>query len=149
MERRPVLPPTYLYLGLLGMLLLHFLFSGPRVIRGPWRFVGPPLALVGAWLAVASDALFKRLGTEVKPFRPSSLVVTEGPYRLSRHPMYLGFLLLLGGVAVLAGTLFPLLVLGVMAWLFTVRFVVPEERHMEEQFGAAYRDYRSRVRMWL
>ena len=129
--------------------MLHFLFSGPRLIGAPWRFTGIPVALAGAWLAVTADALFKRLGTEIKPFKPSRLVVTEGPFRFSRHPMYLGFMLLLGGVAVLAGTLLPLLVLGVMGSVFTVRFIVSEERHMEEQFGAEYRDYKSRVRMWL
>ena len=149
MERRSVLPPTYLLFGLIAMVALHFVFSGHRLIAAPWRFLGVPVALAGLWLTIRADALFKRLGTEIKPFRESSLVVTEDLYRFSRHPMYVGFMLLLGGVGVLAGTLFPLLLVGVMFWLFTVRFVLPEERHMEQQFGDAYREYKSRVRMWL
>jgi len=63
--------------------------------------------------------------------------------------MYVGFLAILAGVAVLAGTLLPILVFVVMAWLFTTHFVIPEERHMEEQFGDEYREYRSRVRRWF
>ena len=149
MDPRRPLPPTYLLLGLVAMLALHFLLSGPRLIASPWRFLGVPAIVLGAWLAVAADALFKRSGTEVKPFRPSRLVVDEGLYRLSRHPMYLGFLALLGGVAVLAGTLLPLAVFVVMVWLFTAHFVIPEERHMEEQFGEEYRAYKARVRRWL
>jgi len=149
MERRRVLPPTYLTVGLAAMVLLHFVFSGPRVVDGPWRLLGVPLGLAGLWVAVRADSLFKRLGTEIKPFQRSSLVVTEGLYRFSRHPMYLGFVVLLAGVGVLAGTLLPLVVVGVMFWLLSARFAIPEERHMEQQFGEEYSVYKSRVRMWL
>ena len=77
------------------------------------------------------------------------LVVDQGPFRFSRHPMYVGFLGILLGAAVLAGTLLPLLVVPVMFVLFSVRFALPEVRHMEEQFGEEYRSYRTRVRRWL
>jgi protein-S-isoprenylcysteine O-methyltransferase Ste14 len=127
----------------------HFLFSGPRLIGAPWRFLGVPAVLFGAWLSVRTDALFKTLNTEIKPFKASRLVVDEGPYRLSRHPMYLGFLAVLAGAAVLAGTLVPIAIFGVMGWLFMAHFVIPEERHMEEQFGDEYRAYKARVRRWL
>jgi len=143
------LPPTYLLLALLAMGMVHFVVSGPRLVEGPWRLLGVPVAALGVWITIWADALFKRAGTEIKPFRESSAVVTEGPYRFSRNPMYLGFLLLLAGTAILAGTLAPMLVVVVMAWLFSAHFVVPEERHMEEQFGEAYREYKTRVRRWL
>jgi protein-S-isoprenylcysteine O-methyltransferase Ste14 len=149
MESRRLLPPTYLMLGLAAMALAQLLVSGPRVIFGPWRLIGVPLIISGVWLAVHSDALFKRLETEIKPLRPSRIVVSEGPYRFSRHPMYVGFLAVLAGAAVLAGTLLPILVLVGMVWLFTAFFVVPEERHMEEQFGDEYRHYKASVRRWL
>ena len=149
MESKRLLPPTYLFLGFIVMGALHFLFSGPRLIGAPWRFVGIPIMVLGAWLSVYADALFKRVGTEIKPFKESSCVVSEGPFRFSRHPMYVGFLAILAGCSILAGTLLPLLMLGVMVWLFTVRFVIPEERHMEQQFGEEYRDYSARVRRWF
>jgi len=149
MEQKRLLPPTYLQLGLLAMVALHFLFSGPRLIVSPWRYFGIPILLLGGWLSVYADALFKRLGTEIKPFRESSLVVSEGPYRYSRHPMYVGFMGTLFGAGLLAGTLLPLLVVPVMLVLFTVRFILPEERHMEQQFGDDYRRYRASVRMWF
>jgi protein-S-isoprenylcysteine O-methyltransferase Ste14 len=149
MARQPILPPTYLWMGLVAMGLLHFLLSGPRLIEGAWRLVGVVVAALGAGLTVWADALFKRVGTEVKPFKESQLIVTEGPFRFTRHPMYVGFMGMLLGAAVLAGTLLPLLFVGVMFYLFSVRFVIPEERHMEEQFGEEYRQYKSRVRRWL
>ena len=144
-----ILPPTYLLTGLCVMGLFHFLLSGPRLIWGPWRFAGVAVAVVGAVLTVWTDALFKKVGTEIKPFRNSSLVVKAGPFRRSRHPMYLGFMGIILGAAILAGTLVPLLLVGAMFVLFSVLFVLPEERHMEEQFGAEYRQYRSEVRRWF
>jgi protein-S-isoprenylcysteine O-methyltransferase Ste14 len=143
------LPPTYLTLGLVVMGVVHLALSGPRLVYGAWRLAGLPIAAGGAWLTVAADALFKRAGTEVKPFMPSRVVVTDGPYRFSRHPMYLGFFAILAGVWVLLGTLAPLVVFGVVVWLLAAYFALPEERQMEEQFGDAYREYRARVRMWL
>jgi protein-S-isoprenylcysteine O-methyltransferase Ste14 len=63
--------------------------------------------------------------------------------------MYLGFLAVLGGLAVLASTVAPILVFAVMVWLLTVHLVIPEERHMPEQFGERYRQYQRDVRRWL
>ena len=144
-----MLPPTYLLIGLIVMVLLHFVFSGPRLIYTPWRFIGIPITLLSGWLAICADALFKKLGTEIKPFRKSSMVVTQGPFRFSRHPMYLSFIGILVGVAVLAGTLLPIFVVPVMLVLFTIRFILPEEKHMEEQFGKDYLNYCSKVRRWI
>ncbi len=110
---------------------------------------GIPILVLGSAITVWADALFKKVGTEVKPFRNSSLVVDEGPYRISRHPMYLGFLGIVFGLAVLAGTVVPLILGVLMFCLLSALFVIPEERHMEEQFGEEYRMYRSRVRRWL
>ncbi|MBN2565807.1 MAG: hypothetical protein JXB46_08855 [Candidatus Eisenbacteria bacterium] len=58
-DKRP-LPPTYLLLGLIAMGLLHFVLSGPRFIHGGWRLLGIALVVVGSWLAVVADAVFKK-----------------------------------------------------------------------------------------
>jgi len=147
--RGRILPPTCLFIGLVAMVLFHFLLSGPRLICGVWRLVGVPVLVLGAALTGWADALFKRFGTEVKPFQKSSLVVDEGPFRFSRHPMYLGFLGIVFGFGILAGTVVPLLLGVLMFWLLSALFAIPEERHMEEQFGEEYRIYRSKVRRWL
>ena len=63
--------------------------------------------------------------------------------------MYLGFMGIVFGFAVLAGTVVPLLLVALMFWIFSALFAIPEERHMEEQFGEEYRFYRSKVRRWL
>lgn len=149
MNRERPLPPTYLVLGITSMGALHFLFSGPRVVSGPWRLAGLPIAVVGFVVMLWSDAIFKASRTTLKPLRRSDALVVSGPYRVSRHPMYVSFIMMLVGLAVLAGTLMPMLVVPAMVWLFRAHFVVPEERHMEEQFGREYLEYSERVRRWL
>lgn len=149
MGRGRMLPPTYLFIGLVAMALFHFFLSGPRIIWGKWRLIGLPFLVSGTVITVWADALFKKVGTEVKPFRKSQLVVAEGPFRISRHPMYLGFMGIIAGFALLAGTVVPLLLVGLMFCLFSTLFAIPEERHMEEQFGEEYRTYRAQVRRWL
>jgi len=146
--QRP-LPPTYFLIALIAMALLHVLAPGPRLIASYWRLVGVVPIAFGLGVNVWADGLFKKRGTEVKPFRPSSALVVDGPFRFSRNPMYAGMLAILAGAAVLAGTLTPFFVVAGMAWLLTAVFVIPEERHMEEQFGETYLAYRARVRRWL
>jgi protein-S-isoprenylcysteine O-methyltransferase Ste14 len=115
-----------------------------------WRIAaGLPLLLAGAVLNVWADQLFKRAGTTVKPFEPSTALIVTGPFALTRHPMYLGMALALAGVALALGSATPWAVLPVFAWLITRRFIIPEERKMEATFGARYLEYAVKVRRWL
>ena len=104
---------------------------------------------IGIWLNVWADGLFKRKDTTVKPHEKSSALILEGPFRFSRHPMYLGMVIGLLGVAILLGSL--IVFLAPIAFLLTVHiiFVPLEENAMEETFGQEYLDYRNRVRCWL
>lgn len=83
-----------------------------------------------------------------EPERSTSLV-TSGPFRFSRNPMYLGmWLVLVGWAAVLQGI--PALALTILFMLYVTRFqIVPEERALFATMGDEYREYASRVRRWL
>ncbi len=143
------LPPTYFMLGLVAMLAAHSLVPLARIVGSPWRYAGVlPIAL-GVLLNLWADGLFKRHGTEVKPFRDSSALVLEGPFRFTRNPMYLGGLLILAGAGLLLGSLTPWLVVLALTWLATAHFIVPEERDLERQFGVRYLEYKRRVRRWI
>jgi protein-S-isoprenylcysteine O-methyltransferase Ste14 len=143
------LPPVYFLAGLIAMLALHFALPLARIIGPPWRYAGAVPVLAGVVLNLWANGLFKRHGTEVKPFRDSSTLVVEGPYRLSRNPMYLGGLVALAGAGILLGSVTPFLAVAVMAWLATAHFIVPEERDLERQFGERYLEYKRRVRRWM
>jgi protein-S-isoprenylcysteine O-methyltransferase Ste14 len=143
------LPPTYLLLALVLVALLYLVVPGPALLRGPWRLLGALPLGAGVWLNLWADGLLKRLGTEVRPFRDSTTMVAVGPYRVSRHPMYLGMVALVLGVALLAGSLVPLVVPLGLWWILTVQFAIPEEAAMRRQFGPQYDAYARQVRRWL
>jgi protein-S-isoprenylcysteine O-methyltransferase Ste14 len=106
---------------------------------------------MGLGLTVAAAAAFRfaRHGTSVHPFHQPTALVTDGPYRITRNPMYLGMVIALLGIAVWLGSLTPLLVIPVFARLIQRLFITNEERRLSDVFGAAYHEYRNRVRRWL
>ena len=144
-----VLPPIYLLVSLLVMTVAHALAPGPRVILPPWSYAGGGLVLAGLVLNAVSAGLFAHHHTAIKPFQESTALVTRGPFRYSRNPMYLGMLLVLMGVGVLFGTVTPFLVLPFFAIAMTRIFISAEERSLAERFGRVYLDYQHKVRRWL
>ena len=149
MKPRTIYPPIYFFAACAAMAALHWWFPGVRLLSPPATYAGAAPVVAGVVLAFVAKKQFDGVGTTVKPFERSSVVVAHGPFRYSRNPMYLGMFLALFGLSVLLGTLTPVAVIPVFAWLIVSRFVHREERHMEEQFGDAYRDYKRRVRRWL
>ena len=109
------LPPVLLCIAILLMALLHVFVPVARVLTLPWRFSGAVLIIAGLALNVWADRLFKRAGTWLKPFDPSSSLVLNGPFLFSRNPMYLGMVLVLAGIAVALGGATPWLVIPVFA----------------------------------
>jgi protein-S-isoprenylcysteine O-methyltransferase Ste14 len=94
---------------------------------------------------------FRRARTTVNPLRPekASTLVTEGVYRITRNPMYVGLALLLLAWAVHLSAMLPFA--GVAAFLaYITRFQIrPEERALDALFGQSFADYAARVRRWL
>ncbi len=107
------------------------------------------LAAAGVGLNLWADGQFKRAGTTVKPFEETTVLVQTGAFGLSRHPMYLGMMLILVGLAIALGSLTPWLVLPAFAWLVASRFMAAEERKLEGAFGARYLEYKAKVGRWL
>ena len=103
MKTKQILPPTYVLIALVVMLVLHFIFPGIKLIALPWNLLGLIPLVIGVALNLIADSAFRKAGTTVKPFQESTTLLTDGVYRISRHPMYLGFVLILIGVAILLG----------------------------------------------
>lgn len=142
-------PPLVLLLFLLGLPCLHLILPGAIVIRTPWSLLGVLPIVVGVALNVVADRLFTRQGTSVKPHARPGALVTGGPYRRSRNPMYLGFGLIICGVAILLGSVVPLLVSLGFFPLAESLFVRPEEARLRAVFGQEWLAYNARVRRWL
>ena len=142
-------PPVYVFAAVAVMLLTHRLFPIVRIITFPWTLLGLVSLLPGAALVFLSLRVFKRDRTDPDPFGVPAALVTSGPYRLSRNPMYLGILLMLSGIACLLGTAAPWLAIPPLGVALDLVFVRPEEKRMERTFGDAYRRYKTHVRRWI
>jgi len=149
MDTRPLTPPVYLFVAMLAMLVLDWLAPVIELLPWPWRPLGlAPIAL-GAGLDLAAMIAMRRHGTTTDPAGTPKALVTGGAYRLSRHPMYLGLVLILIGIAVLLGSLTPFGVAALFAVLVDRLFARPEEVRLERIFGEQWRRYRGKVRRWL
>jgi len=147
--KRRALPPTYLLGAIIGMAALHLLFPLKRIVPWPWSMLGALPLLAGIALNLVADADLKKHGTTVKPFEESASLVTTGAYRVCRHPMYVGFVMILVGLGVLLGSATPFLVVPPFVALMGVAFVRVEERMMEARFGDAWRAYKAKVGRWI
>jgi protein-S-isoprenylcysteine O-methyltransferase Ste14 len=146
---RRVLPPTYLLVALLVMVALHFGLPVTKIIPSLWNLVGIIPIICGIALNLVADGSFKQVETTVKPFQESTTLVTTGAYGISRHPMYLGYVLILLGVAVMLRSLTPFIVVPVFVALMEIVFMRVEERMLEGTFGEEWIEYRSKVRRWI
>jgi protein-S-isoprenylcysteine O-methyltransferase Ste14 len=123
---------------------------GDPVGLGSWRTpVGVVLLLLFLVWNGWSLLLFARHGTGLLPGSPTEAMITKGPYRLSRNPLYVGLLALYLSLALLAGSFWTLVAFPVAVLLVLWGAIRPEERFLRERFGSAYDDYASRVRRWL
>jgi protein-S-isoprenylcysteine O-methyltransferase Ste14 len=109
------------------------------------------VASVGVSFDVVSILRFLAARTTVNPLTPdkSERLVTDGLYRRTRNPMYVGLLLILCGLALYLGHPLALTAPAVFAAYITRFQIIPEERMLAAKFGAEYDDYRAAVRRWL
>ena len=144
-----LLRPPILFLGsiLLGIALNR---------AWPLHFVSPSVRLVGLLVAVCAVALFllsyrefRAAGTSVQGSKRTTVIVRTGPYRFSRNPIYLAFILFVLGLSVWLNNLW-LLVTVVPAVAIIALVVIPrEERFLKQDFNEQYSSYKAAVRRWL
>jgi len=147
--RKPIYPPVYWLLSIAVMLSLHFLMPIRQVVQGRSRYLGVIPLLAGLAVVLWAAGIFRRAGTTIKPFEKSSALVVQGPYRFSRNPIYLGLVGGLLGIAILAGSVTPFLVVPLFAYLVDRRFISAEEAQLRQTFGSEYDAFSARVRRWL
>jgi protein-S-isoprenylcysteine O-methyltransferase Ste14 len=144
-----IAPPPLIYLGpLIAGLLLDRRAPIGGVPSGPARLVGA-LCLAGFAIAVFALVAFRRAGTRPEPWKPTTALVTSGPYRFTRNPMYLGFTLLYLALALWFGGYWTLMLLPPILLVMIHGVIRREEAYLSRLFGTEYDDYRERVRRWL
>ncbi len=145
-----VLPPAPYAAALLGGWWLdRNWFALPFDLGTATRPLGWLLVGIGLVLFAWTLATLWRHRTTVNPYVGASALCTDGPFRFSRNPIYLGDWFILTGVSLLLATIWPL-AFAPLIWVM-LRFGVirHEEAHLEAKFGDDYRTYQTRVRRWL
>ena len=144
-------PPVMALLAGLAMWVLQRLFPLSQWIALPWNWLSVLPATAGIVLASSAFRRFRHVGTTVNPMNPeeATQLVTDGVFRISRNPMYLGLVLLLVGWAIWLG--------GASVWVIPPTFllgvtylqIIPEERALGALFGARYASYCQEVTRWI
>jgi protein-S-isoprenylcysteine O-methyltransferase Ste14 len=143
-----ILPPVYFITAILSMAVLHILFPIKRILPAAYSS-GGVLILIGMSLILWAARLFTKAGTAIKPFEASTKMIVSGPYRWSRNPIYLGLAIILLGIGLAFGTLTPFAIIPLFVWLIQKNFIAHEEAMLDKSFGAAYAEYKKRIRRWL
>jgi protein-S-isoprenylcysteine O-methyltransferase Ste14 len=144
-------PPLVMLLAAALMWALHRWLPLGHLIATPWNYFAAIPAVIGRAITVAAGTRFRQARTTFDILKPreASYLVTDGVFRLSRNPMYLGSLLLLIAWAVWLGTVSPWLVPPLFVIFISVVQIIPEEQALEEIFGETYLAYRNSVRRWI
>lgn len=145
-----MVPPPLVFLGyLIGALIINWAVPFPT----PWmiilRIAGGTAVAAGILLIGSSFAQMRNAHTTPDLSQPTSALVTTGPYRFTRNPIYLGLFLIYLGFTFLAGTLWGILLSPFLFWTVTHAIIHAEEIYLENKFKDEYRAYTSRVRQWL
>lgn len=147
-----IAPPPLIYISFLALGWgLGELVGGPGfgLTLETRRVVAIVLIVGGLLLDGAAAGHFRRIGTAVEPWKPSTRLAIDGLFRFSRNPIYVGFAITYAGLAIAMDS--PIALASLIPCLFVIdRFVIQrEERYLEAKFGESYSAYRRSVRRWL
>ena len=142
--------PPFIYLGFLVLGLgLDWLWPYPLLPEVLRYTLGGALFALGLALALASIRHFKAAGTDFNTHKPTPALLTEGPYQISRNPIYIGLTAAYAGIGIAVDAPWVWVMLLPTLAVMHYGVIVREERYLERKFGKEYLDYKARVRRWL
>ncbi len=144
-----LLPPVLVGILAVAMIASRVWFPGVVLFGPPWVNIGLLGIFGGLYITLSAASQFRHVHTNLKPFKDPDVLVTDGMFRMSRNPMYLGFALFLAGIAVGTGALIPLLLAVLFVFIADRWYIAQEEVAMRRVFGSAYEDYCRTTRRWL
>ncbi len=143
------MPPVWLLAFLAAVWVQARWFNPAEYVGTASYFVGWLLILLGLGIATISIALFRRHKTTVIPRNTPSAMITAGPYRYSRNPIYLADAFILLGFIVLKGSVLGLIFLPVFMLVIQTRFIHGEEAGLEAEFPDEFKAFCGSTRRWI
>lgn len=144
-----IAPPPIIFAGTLGAAFLVDLLVPMRVPKISLEIPGYVLLGVGALVVLWAFMAMRRAGTSANPNKKSLALVTGGPFRFSRNPVYLGMTLLYFGLALVLNSLWPVVLYPLLLIVMLFGVIFREERYLLLRFGTKYLKYKVAVRRWL
>jgi protein-S-isoprenylcysteine O-methyltransferase Ste14 len=124
-----------------------------RPLHSPWHYIvfwkGIVLIVIGGSIAVWGKRTMERAGTNINPSKPTTAIVTGGPFRYSRNPLYLAVTLIFLGISLIIDTWWGIIVIVPVLLILHFGVVLREERYLERKFGGSYLQYKRTVRRYL
>ncbi len=142
-------PPLLLLCALLVGFGLRFIAALEYLPKSLALSLGPAVVAVALAVFVWAVVTMRRGGASVPTNLPTARIVTHGPYRWSRNPIYLSMVTLTVGVSAWSNSLWFLALAAAMVFLLNWGVISREEIYLERKFGRAYVDYKHAVRRWL
>ena len=143
-----IFPPVIPYSALAIACLLQWLeplgLLG-HIDRDVRIWLGLLVVVVGMAIMFAGHRALSQHGTNINPLRPTTALVTDGVFRRTRNPLYVGVSVALCGVALIFSLDWMLILIVPACVILHFAVVVREERYLEQKFGDAYRRYKERV----
>jgi len=121
----------------------------PVSVPGFLQAIGFLLVVLGFLLGIAASLAFRRARARSNAHGVKAQLIQSGIYRFTRNPIYLGFLFMLIGMPLNAGSYWGIVLAPVMVILFNRLVIEPEEKALAPRFGNEYTSYTARVRRWL
>jgi protein-S-isoprenylcysteine O-methyltransferase Ste14 len=146
---RKIMPTTLLLMAIILMIALHLIFPIWMVVPRVWNLLGLILLALGVWINLWTDRAFHQAQTSVKPYETPSTLIVYGLFNYTRNPMYLGFVFVLMGIAVLLGSLLPWAVVPLYILTLDRLYIPHEEKTMAAKFGALWEGYKKTARRWI
>lgn len=143
---RVFVPPPLIFSGLVA---LGLFVDSEAFALGPLQIIGAILGVTGVRLAAEALGLFRNSATRPEPWQPSSALVSDGIYRITRNPMYLGMALLSLGVSLAFSSLVGSVLTLIAAAIIDRTVIMREEAYLMRRFGQEYATYARGVRRWL
>lgn len=145
-----VVKPPFLYLGVLAVgVVLEYLWPVPFLPETAQYAIGAVAILLGLATVAACMGRFRAAGTPVEPYKPTSAIVSDGLYGLSRNPIYVALTLVYLGIGVAIDSAWILALVVPILIVMRHGVIAREERYLERKFGAEYLDYKASVRRWV
>ncbi len=144
-----IVPPVYFLIAIIVMILLNSFAPVGRWLHYPWRYAGILPVVIGFIPSLGSGDLFRRLGTAPRPGVKANVLVIQGAFRRTKNPMYLGLVVMLTGLSIFLGSFSPLIIIPVIIWILHYKFILQEEKWMENWFGKSCLEYKRKTPGWL